>query len=241
MARRAQSKEIMEDRGKAKARVAIWGATGATGNELVRQCIADSRVGSVVVFTRRPLSFKDPSITEVMVEDFMDPSGLREQLRDIDSAFWCLGVSQSSVSDEKRYREITLDYTLAAARALHGESPGAAFHFLSGMGADPTGKTRMMWARVKGETENELRAIGLSRVLIWRPAYIHVVAGRDRPTLVERMFGLFAPVLGLVPGMVNPTVNIAQAMLVAAFDPQLAGRFSAKQINALSVKYRDQD
>jgi len=119
----------MENRGETKARVAIWGATGATGSEIVGQCIADTRVGSVVVFTRRPLSFEDPSITEVMVEDFIDLSGLREQLRDIDSAFWCLGVSQSSVSDEKRYREITLDYTLAAARALHGESPGAAFVF----------------------------------------------------------------------------------------------------------------
>jgi uncharacterized protein YbjT (DUF2867 family) len=162
-------KEIMENRDEATARVAIWGATGATGSELVRQCIADSRVGSVVVFARRPLSFEDPSITEVMVEDFTDLSALREQLRHIDSAFWCLGVSQSSVSDEERYREITLDYTLAAARALQGESPGAAFHFLSGMGADPTGKTRMMWARVKGETENELRAIGQRLRNAWSP------------------------------------------------------------------------
>jgi uncharacterized protein YbjT (DUF2867 family) len=228
----------MEQRAETKVHVAIWGATGATGSELVRQCTADSRIGSVVVFTRRPSSVEDPSITEVMVEDFTDLSGLREHLRGIDSAFWCLGVSQSSVPDEKRYREITLDYTLAAARALHEESPGAAFHFLSGMGADPTGKTRMMWARVKGETESELRTIGLRRLTIWRPAYIDVVAGRDRPSPAELIFALLAPVLGLVPGMVNSTVNIAQAMLVAAFDPQLTGRISAKQINALSVKYR---
>lgn len=231
----------MEYGGETKARVAIWGATGATGSELVRRCIADSRVGSVVVFTRRRIAVEDPRIAQVMVDDFTDLSALREQLRGVDSAFWCLGVSQSSVPDEKRYREITLDYTLAAARALHEESPGAAFHFLSGMGADPTGKTRMMWARVKGETENELQAIGLSRLTIWRPAYIHVVAGRDRPAPAERIFALIAPVLGLVPGMVNPTVDIAQAMLVAAFDPQLTGRFSAKQITALAVKYRGDD
>jgi uncharacterized protein YbjT (DUF2867 family) len=220
------------------ARVAIWGASGATGSELLRQCIADSRISSILLFTRRESSVEDSRIREVMVDDFTDMSGLREQLRDIDSAFWCLGVSQSSVPDEKRYREITLDYTLIAARALQEESPDAAFHFLSGMGADTTGKTRMMWARVKGETENELQTIGLRRLTIWRPAYIDVVAGRDRPSPVDRFFSLLAPLMGLVPGMVNTTVNIARAMLVATFDTQLDGQFSAKQINALSVKYR---
>jgi uncharacterized protein YbjT (DUF2867 family) len=222
-----------------KKRVAIWGATGATGSELLRQCVSDPRVGSVSVFTRRPIAVDDPSVEQFIVDDFMDLSAVRAALAGMDAAFWCLGVSQSAVPDEQRYREITFDYTVTAARALRRESPHVAFHFLSGMGADPSGRSRMMWARVKGEAENALRDEQFKRLTIWRPGYILVVAGRDKPTpLGERIFAMLAPVLTLVPGMVNPTVDIAQAMLRADFDPAVTGLVPARRITTLAAEYR---
>ena len=107
------------------------------------------------------------------------------------------------------------------------------------MGADPSGKSRMMWARVKGETENALQEQQFERLTIWRPGYIQVVAGRDQPSpLGERIFATLVPVLALVPGMVNPTVDIAQAMLKVNFDPAMTGLFPARRITALAAEYR---
>ena len=223
-----------------KRRVAIWGATGATGSELLRQCVTDSRIGSITALTRRPIASAGPTIEQVILDDFTDLSKVRRALAGVDAAFWCLGVSQSAVPDERRYRRITLDYALAGARALREESPHVAFHFLSGMGADPSGRSRMIWARVKGETENALRDQEFERLTIWRPGYIQVVAGRDKASpLGERIFAMLAPVLGLVPGMVNPTVDVAQAMLRVDFDPGMTGLFKAKRITALAAEYRD--
>jgi uncharacterized protein YbjT (DUF2867 family) len=75
-------------------------------------------------------------------------------------------------------RTITVDYTAEFARVLHVGSPGAAFSFLSGSGADPSGRSQMPFARYKGEAEKALLAAGFPRAYIFRPAYIYPVEPR---------------------------------------------------------------
>ena len=206
------------------ARIAVWGATGATGGAVVRASLGDPRISSVRVFGRRPLGIADPILDEVVVPDFLDTAAIEPSLSGIDAAFWCLGVSQSAVPDEDRYREITHDYALAAARALLRLSPEVEFHFLSGAGASPT--SRMMWARVKAETEAALAGVGFRRLVIWRPAYIHVSGGRASPVLSERFWALLYPFLRLIPNATNSTDRIASAML------QSIGRGAAFEVNS---------
>jgi uncharacterized protein YbjT (DUF2867 family) len=219
-------------------RVAIWGATGATGSELLRQCVRDPRIGEITAFLRRPLDAAVPSVTQVMLRDFLDLDAVQDALNGLDVAYWCLGVSQSAVPDEERYREITHAYALTAARALLANSPQAAFHFVSGWGADPTGRSRMMWARVKGQTELDLQTVGLSRVTIWRPGYIHVVGGRKAPLLADRLAWLVSPLLRIIPGVANTTINIAHAMLHVADGEGRSGPVGPREIDRLARAYR---
>ena len=109
-------------------KVAIWGATGATGSELLQRCFEDSAVDEVLIFGRRESGIENPKATEVLVEDFNDANSYAGATLDaIDVAFWCLGVSQSAVSVEARYREITFDYAMVAAKALKAARPEVAY------------------------------------------------------------------------------------------------------------------
>jgi uncharacterized protein YbjT (DUF2867 family) len=213
--------------------VAIWGGTGATGDALIRAAILDGSIARVRAFTRRPLETCDPTVDEVVVSDFRDETELAPSLRGVDAAFWCLGVSQSAVPDEARYREITLEYTLAAARTLLRSSPEVEFHFLSGTGA--SADSRMMWARVKAETEAALSTVGFRRLVIWRPAYIHVSAGRPSPSGSERFWALLYPLMRMLPNATNPTDQIASAMLNSLGGEAEYEVLSARQIGQLGV------
>ena len=132
-------------------RVALFGATGAAGSGVLRQCLADARVTEIIAVTRRPLGVASPKLTEVIWSDFLDLEPLAKRLTGLDACFYCLGISQTQVPDPARYREITYDFTMAAAQTLLRHSPAHTFHFLSGSGADPTGRSRILFARVKGE------------------------------------------------------------------------------------------
>jgi uncharacterized protein YbjT (DUF2867 family) len=229
---------MSNDTRHARLSVAIWGATGATGRELLQHCLQNERIAEVRAFTRRSLFLKSPRLKQVQVDDFLDLSPSAEELSGIDVAYWCLGVSQSAVSDESKYREITHDYTLAAARSLLAESPDAEFHFVSGMGANRAGRSRMMWARIKGETEASLLALDLRRLVIWRPGYIRVIGGRSAPSATERLAAVFSPLFRLLPNMANTTVDIARAMLAETKTSGPSATFSAGDISRLARLHR---
>jgi putative NADH-flavin reductase len=102
-------------------RAAVWGASGATGAEVLRQCLADGRIGEIVVFTRRRLQLDERQrarVTEVHVEDFLDVQKHLDDMRNIDVAYWCLGVSQLHEPKKAGYRRVTRDFTVASATVL---------------------------------------------------------------------------------------------------------------------------
>ena len=161
-------------------RFVIVGATGMVGGYALRYALDHPAVGRVTAISRRKLDISHPKLDEVVHRDFADCSALAEALSGQDAAIFCLGTYTGSVSDAE-LRKITVDYTIEFARVLHGSSPEAAFSFLSGNGADQTGRSRMPFARYKGEAENALLAAGFPRVYIFRPAYIYPVEPRKEP------------------------------------------------------------
>lgn len=220
-------------------RAALWGGSGATGGEVLRQCLTEPRIGEVVVFTRRPVAVDSQDrgrVREVQLEDFLDLTPHRHALRNIDVVYWCLGVSQLTEPNAQRYRVITRDFAVAAAKQLREESPQAIFHFLSGMGSARNGITPVMWGRVKGEAEQALMDLELARLLIWRPTFIHAVNGRERPTRGDRMAEMFY--LRAIPLLTNSTLNIAHAMLHTTFDQERKGTYGPFMINQLGRAYR---
>jgi len=218
-------------------RVAIFGATGSAGSGVLGECLNDSRVDEIVAVTRRPLAEKAPKLSEVNCRDFLDLTAIAAHLTDLDACFYCLGVSQARIRDPDKYREITYDYTLAAARALADHSPSCVFHFLTGVGTDPTGRSRMMWARVKGEAERALGSAGLGGVVCWRPGYIHSFhphRGRQLSALLSRTV---YPVLRRFPAMAVSRVEFGWAMLQAALEGVCEGVLENRDIIALADRY----
>jgi uncharacterized protein YbjT (DUF2867 family) len=161
---------------------------------------------------RRTLGVSHPKLTEILHLDFADCTTLADALTGHDAAVYCLGAYTGAVPDEE-LRRITVDYTVEFARVLRASSPNATFAFLSGSGADPTGRSRMAFARYKGEAEKTLSAAGFPHVYIFRPAYIYPVQPRREPNVSYRLLRAIYPVFRvLFPNQVIRTDDLARAM-----------------------------
>jgi len=194
-------------------RLVIVGATGMVGGCALRYGLDHPPVGRVTAIGRRKLGISHPKLDEVLHQDFVDCSALAEALSGQDAAVFCLGAYTGAVPDAE-LRTVTVDYTVEFARVFRGSSPGAAFSFLSGSGADPTGRSRMAFARYKGEAENSLLAAGFPHVYLFRPAYIYPVEPRKEPNLSYRLLRAIYPAFRvLFPNQVIPADDLARAMV----------------------------
>ena len=179
----------------------------------LRCTLDDPAVGSVTAIGRRKLGISHPRLKELLHQDFSDCSALAEVLLGQNAAVFCLGVYTGEVSDQE-LRTITVDYTVEFARVLHGSNPGAALSFLSCSGADPTGQSRMAFARYKGEAEKALLAAGFPHVYIFRPAYIYPVELRKEPNFSYRLLHWSHPAFRvLFPNQVIRADHLARAMV----------------------------
>lgn len=216
-------------------RVAVFGSTGTAGSEAVRQCLADPRVTEVRAVTRRPLDLRHDRLTEVRCADLARPESIGDALTGVDACFYCLGVSVRNMRDAATYREITVDYPLAAARVLLDRSPDHTFVFLSGQGTDPSGRSRMMWARVKGTAENELAALDLERLFCFRPGYIHPEAGHVPPGTLHAILAAAYPLLRVAaPATVVRASELGRAMIEAASGGRPGGVIGNREIRELA-------
>jgi len=219
-------------------RLVIIGATGMVGGYALRYALDRPDVGCVTAIGRRKVSLSHPKLTQVQHLDFADCSGLLETLSGQDAAIFCLGTYTGAVSDAE-LRKTTVDYTIEFAHVLHGSSPIATFSFLSGNGADPTGRSRIAFARYKGQAENALRAMAFPRVYIFRPAYIYPVEPRREPNFSYRLLRAIYPVFRvLFPNQVIPANDLARAMVdVALRETQEKGDlvFENRDIRALAA------
>ena len=197
-------------------KIVIVGASGMVGGYALRYALDHPTVERVTAIGRRKLGISHPKLMDVLHRDFADCSALKDTLSGQDAAVFCLGAYTGAVQDAE-LRKITVDYTIQFARVLHGSSPDAAFSFLSGNGADPTGRSRLPFARYKGEAEKALLAAGFPRVCIFRPAYIYPVEPRNEPNFSYRLLRSIYPVFrGLSPNLVIRADDLAQSMVDAA-------------------------
>jgi uncharacterized protein YbjT (DUF2867 family) len=194
-------------------RLVIVGATGMVGGYVLRYALDNSAVKSVISIGRKKLGISHSKLKEVVHRDFADCSTLADELLGQDAAVYCLGTYTGSVSDAE-LRAITADYTIEFARVLRNGSPNAAFSFLSGNGADQTGRSRLAFARYKGQAEKALLAADFPRVYFFRPAYIYPVEPRKEPNFSYRMLRAVYPVFQvLFPNQAIRADDLARAMV----------------------------
>src|ERR1700739_3641694 len=203
-------------RSTVQIRLVIVGATGMVGGYALRCALGHHSVERVTTIGRKNLGISHPKLEEVLHRDFADCSALAEALSGQDAAVFCLGAYTGAVSDAE-LRTITVDYTVEFARVLRASSPEAAFSFLSGKGADQSGRSRMAFARDKGSAENALLAAGFPRLYIFRPAYISPVEPRKEPNFSYHLLRAIYPAFRLLfPNQVIRADDLGQAMVNVA-------------------------
>jgi uncharacterized protein YbjT (DUF2867 family) len=221
-------------------KVVLFGASGMIGQGVLRECLLDSEVEQVLSIGRTRTGQSAPKLREVVHENFLDFSSLEREVTGFDACFFCLGVSSAGMKEDA-YRRITYDFTLAAAQTLARASPRMTFIYVSGTGTDSTERGRVMWARVKGATENALRTLGFRAAYSFRPGYIQPMHGvTSRTGWYRAMYAVTAPLYPLLkamaPGYVTTTEAMGRAMLVVAKQGWPSPVLETPDINAAAEK-----
>lgn len=194
-------------------KIIVTGATGLVGAEVLRQAILDDDINEITALVRRPIDISDSKIKTVIHSNFLDYSGLEELFKSYDAIVWALGISQTQVNKEQ-YHIITYDYTLAAANTIQKVNPDMTFLFVSGEGADSTEKSRTLFAREKGKTENALLKLGFKKLYNVRPAGIKPIHKNPNTSWFNKMFIPLFPIFEiLTPSLVIASNKLAIAIL----------------------------
>jgi uncharacterized protein YbjT (DUF2867 family) len=208
-------------------KVLLFGATGMVGQGVLRACLQAADVELAVTLGRTPTGMSDPKLREIVQKDLSSYAGIEEHLKGFDACFFLLGVSSAGMK-EADYERVTYGFAVAAAETLSRLNPGMTFIYVSGAGTDSSERGRVMWARVKGRTENALLRLPL-KAYMFRPGLIEPMDGiRSKTPAYRLLYGLAKPLLPLLhwalPNQVFTTREIGQAMLA------VARRGSAKQV-----------
>ena len=194
-------------------KVAITGSTGMVGGEILNLCLQSCEIKNIISFVRKPTSNKtQDKLSSIVVSDFEDYSEYAEELKNVDMAFFCIGVYTGKVKDDL-FKKITVNYAVEFAKALKKNSPKATLCLLSGAGADRSEKSRTSFARYKGMAENQVAELGLN-FYSFRPGYIYPVEPRKEPNLMYRISRSLYPLIRLFGKNTSiKSTELAQAML----------------------------
>jgi uncharacterized protein YbjT (DUF2867 family) len=218
-------------------KVILFGATGMVGQGVLRECLLDPGVESVLAVGRSPTGQKHAKLREIVHDNFTDFSAIESELTGYDACFFCLGVSSVGM-DEARYRHLTYDITMAAATTLAKLNPGMVFTYVTGRGTDSTERGSLMWARVKGKTENDLLKLPFKAAYMFRPGGIQPLHGiRSKTAWYQAVYVIAAPLLTLLnriaPKYVTTTEQVGRAMIKVARDGFPKAVLESEDINAV--------
>ena len=200
--------------------VIVTGATGMVGRGVLLECLDHESVEKVLVIGRNPVDVTHPKLEQLIQNDFSDFSTVKEQLAGFDACFLCMGISSVGMK-ENDYKKITYDYTLALARELVTLNPEMTITYVSGEGTDSSEKGRVMWARVKGKTENDLIKLGFKQTFMFRPGFIIPLRGiKSRTKAYQFIYDYFMWLVRLfkavAPNAVVNTTQVGKAMINSA-------------------------
>ncbi len=195
-----------------KVKPVITGTTGMVGEGVLHECLNHPDVESVLVINRRSCNVTHAKLKEIIHDNFYDLSSIRDQLTGYNACFFCLGTT-SVGKKEDEYRKITSDLTKSFADTFHEINTGMTFCYVSGSGTDSSEKGKLMWARVKGRTENYIISL-FNNAYMFRPALITPTKGLNDTLTMYKMFAPLIPFVKLFfPKYVCSLREIGQAMI----------------------------
>ena len=217
-----------------KIKVIITGVTGMVGEGVMHEALASPFVSEVLAISRTSTGLVHPKLKEYRLGDFFQPAELVDVVKGYDACLFCLGVSSIGKS-EAEFTHLTYDLTIGFAHVLADVNPNMSFSYISGTGTDSTENGRIMWARVKGKTENDLGKLGFKQVYAFRPGYLSPTKGLKNTlpyyAYIDWMYPLFSL---LAPGAFSTLRELGLAMLEASVFGTKKTHVEVRDIRALA-------
>jgi uncharacterized protein YbjT (DUF2867 family) len=219
--------------------VLLFGATGMVGQGVLRECLLSPEVKLVQTVGRTATGIQNPKLREIVHSDLLHFEAIESELAGFDACFFCLGISSAGMK-KTEYERITYGITTAAGEVLARLNPGMTFIYVSGAGTDATERGRIMWARIKGRTENALLRLPFRAAYMFRPGIIEPLHGiESRTALYRRLYALLRHVTPLLrrafPDSILTTEQVGRAMIAAAKNGAPKPVLEIKDIRALAL------
>ena len=196
-----------------QVKVIVTGATGMVGEGVLHECLLHPAISEVLIINRKTAGITHPKLKEIIHPDFYDLSTISDKLVGYDGCFFCLGISSVGMNEEA-YTKITYTLTLHVAETLARQNPSMVFCYVSGAGTDSSEKGRLMWARVKGRTENDLQKLGFARVYNFRPSIISPTKGLKNTLGFYKWLGWMIPLVkAIAPNSIITLKEVGLAMI----------------------------
>ena len=175
----------------------ILGTTGMVGEGVLHEALHHPDVASILVINRKPCGVTHHRLKEIIHQDFYNISEIEDQLSGYNACYFCLGVSSIGMKEEE-YQRVTYHLTLNFANTLLKINPEMVFCYVSGSGTDSSEKGRIMWARIKGKTENDLLSLPFKDAYMFRPGYIQPIRGLKNTYKIYKVISPFYAVLKVI-------------------------------------------
>jgi len=196
-----------------KIKAIVTGATGMVGEGILQECLNSPQVSEVLIINRKPSGVSHPKLKEIVHSNFFDFSSIESQLIGYNACYFCLGVSSVGMK-EPEYTKLTYTLTMHVAETLSRLNRDMTFCYISGAGTDSTEKGKLMWARVKGKTENDLAKLPFMQEFNFRPGIMKPAKGAKNVLKLYKYLGWLYPVLKLLwPNSVCTLAEVGQAMI----------------------------
>lgn len=223
-----------------KIRTILFGSTGMIGQGVLLECLENTAVESVLVINRQTCGVIHPKLKEIIHKDLFDLSGLTVEMTGYNTCFFCIGVSSAGLS-ENDYQKTTYDLTLNVAKIVSDLNREMTFCYISGAGTDSSEKGKIMWARVKGKTENTLLSLPFKKAYMFRPGFIQPMNGiKSKTKLYNTMYAIFKPlyfVLKYFDSIVTNTSIFGKAMIYTVLTGSEKPILENKDINKIVREY----
>ncbi|MBL7837740.1 MAG: epimerase [Bacteroidetes bacterium] len=217
-----------------KLKIILTGSTGMVGEGVLHECLHSDLVSEVLVVNRKPCGYTHNKLRELILPDFFNIESIKAEFSAYNCCLFCLGVSSVGMN-EADYTKMTYDLTLNFAKVLAEVNKDMTFSYISGAGTDSTEKGRMMWARVKGKTENDLKKLGFRKVYNFRPGMLKPTPGLKNTLKYYKYVGWLYPVLKLIaPGTASTLAELGQSMIRCSYYHYGSDTLEVRQINETS-------
>lgn len=219
-------------------KVIITGSTGMVGKAVLLECLNHKSVTEILVINRHSIGITHAKLTELLHHNFNDFSPIKKRLEGYDACFYCMGISSVGRKEEE-FNNITYRTTKALANLLYEINPQMVFNYVSGTGTDSSEKGQVMWARIKGKTENMILNMGFKDAYAFRPGIILPEKGvKSKTGWYNLLYIITTPLFPLLKKLDSVTLSssVGIAMINTLLYPQSKKHLENKDINTLALK-----